>query len=415
MQPSAFEAKTQIPTEFRPVREGILMAARFVRRPNRFVVICEREGREFSAYMPNPGRLWELLFPGVTLLLAPSRGGKMRHTVMAIESPHGPILLHTHLNNDVARWLLEHRLVPGLEDARIVRAEYPFGESRFDFLMERQGRKVLVEVKSCTLFRGGMAMFPDAVTERGTRHLKKLARAADDGWETAVLILAHSGAVTRFLPEYHTDLDFSRTLLEVKDRVRVIPLGLAWGEGLALEPEVRELDVSWEFLEREAHDGGSYLLILEVEEDAVLTVGALGNLSLSKGFYVYVGSAMKNLQKRLERHRRLRKNHHWHIDFLRQKSRFVAGLAVRASDRLECDLARAVGNISQRSVPDFGSTDCGCPSHLFRFESDPRRDEAFIDLLMDFRMTRPERLLERQSILGSKQVAIEVSRCRKTL
>jgi sugar fermentation stimulation protein A len=344
--------------------------------------------------MPNPGRLWELLFPGVTLLLAPSRGGKMSHTVMAIESPDGPILLHTHLNNNVAGWLLENRLVPGLEDARVVRAEYPFGDSRFDFLMEREGCKVLVEVKSCTLFRGGMAMFPDAVTERGTRHLRELARAAEEGWETAVLILAHSGAVTRFLPEYHTDLDFARALIEVKDRVRVVPLGLSWGDGLVLSPEVRELDVPWDFLEREAHDSGSYLVILEVEEDRVLSVGALGEVSFSKGYYVYVGSAMKNLTKRIERHRRLRKNHHWHIDYLRQESRFVAGLAVRASERLECGLARAVEQIAQTAVPGFGSSDCSCSSHLFRFGSDPRKNKTFIDLLLDFRMTRPEGVLE---------------------
>lgn len=382
-------------SRFAIVPEERIVCARFVRRPNRFVVVCEREGQEFPAYMPNPGRLWELLFPGVTLLLAPSRGGKMSHTVMAIESDQGPILLHTHLNNDVAGWLLEHKLVPGLEDASIVRAEYPFGGSRFDFLLDRGGRKILVEVKSCTLFRGRMAMFPDAVTERGTRHLKELARAVDDGWETAVLILAHSGGVTRFLPEYHTDLDFARTLLEVRDRVKIIPLGLSWGEGMELEHEVRELEVPWSLLEREAHDRGSYLVVLEVEEDVTLPVGAMGEMFFPKGFYVYVGSAMKNLNKRIERHRRLRKNHHWHIDALRQGSRFVAGLAVRASDRLECDLARAVGGIAKDSFPGFGSTDCGCPSHLFRFGTDPRKSEDFIDLLLDFRMSRPERLLER--------------------
>lgn len=369
-----------------------IIRAHFVRRPNRFVVICELEGREFEAYMPNPGRLWELLFPGAMLLLAPSRGGKMSHTVMAIESPDGPILLHTHLNNNVARWLMEKRLVPGLSEASVVRAEYPFGNSRFDFLLRRGDRKILVEVKSCTLFRGTMAMFPDAVSERATRHLKELARAAEDGWETAVLILAHSGVVTCFLPEYHTDLNFARALLEIRDRVRVIPLGLSWGQDLELSPDVKELEVPWSFLEKEAHDAGSYMVILELEEDKIISIGTLGELFFKKGFYVYVGSAINGLQKRIDRHRRLRKKHHWHIDYLRQESRFVAGLAIRASERIESTLARAVEGIAVSSVAGFGSTDCDCPSHLFRFNSDPRRDPAFIDLLMDFRMTRSDRI-----------------------
>lgn len=379
---------------FAIVPEGETVRARFVRRPNRFVVVCEREGDEFPVYMPNPGRLWELLFPGVTLLLAPSRGGKMSHTVMGVDSEPGPILLHTHLNNDVAGWLLDQRLVPGLEEAAIVRAEFPFGGSRFDFLLQRGDRKILVEVKSCTLFRGALAMFPDAVTERGTRHLRELARAAEEGWETAVLILAHSGAVTRFLPEYHTDLDFARALLDVRDRVRILPLGLSWDDNLELRSGVSSLDVPWDLLDREARDGGSYLVILEVEEDSRISVGALGEMSFPRGYYVYVGSAMKNLQKRIERHRRLRKNHHWHIDALRQESRFVSGLAIRSSRRIECELARALGDIAAGSVPGFGCTDCGCPSHLFRFEGDPRKDRAFIDLLLDFRMARLERMLD---------------------
>ncbi len=379
---------------FAIVPEGEIVRACFVRRPNRFVVVCEREGSEFDAYMPNPGRLWELLFPGVTLLLAPSRGGKMSHTVMGVESENGPILLHTHLNNDVAGWLLEQSLVPGLEEASIVRAEFPFGGSRFDFLLQRGDRKVLVEVKSCTLFRGGLAMFPDAVTERGTRHLRELARAASEGWETAALILAHSGAVTHFLPEYHTDLNFARTFCDVRDRVRIIPLGLSWDENLKLRPGVRFLDVPWDLLDREARDGGSYLAILEVEEDSRISVGALGDVLFTKGYYVYVGSAMQNLQKRIDRHRRLRKKHHWHIDALREKSRFVTGLAVRSSERIECELAGALEGIAAGLVPDFGCSDCGCHSHLFRFEGDPRRDRAFIDLLLDFRMARLERMLD---------------------
>jgi hypothetical protein len=65
---------------------------------------------------------------------------------------------------------------PGLGKARILRSEVRMGRSRFDFLLQEKGEEILLEVKSCTLVGNKAAMFPDAVTERGTRHLEELAR-----------------------------------------------------------------------------------------------------------------------------------------------------------------------------------------------------------------------------------------------
>ena len=143
-----------------------------------------------------------------------------------------------------------------------------------------------------------------------------------------------------------------------------------------------------ETIDREARDRGSYLLVLEVENDTKIAVGKLGTIPFRKGFYVYVGSAMANLTRRMERHRRLRKRHHWHIDSLRAKAEFRSILAIRASDRLECDLARAVSAIARWTVQGFGCTDCGCPTHLFGFEDDPIRSPVFQGLLQRFRMDR---------------------------
>lgn len=113
-----------------------------------------------------------------------------------------------------------------------------------------------------------------------------------------------------------------------------------------------------------------------------------------RGYYVYVGSAMKNLTQRIERHRRLRKNFFWHIDYLRDVCEFLAALPVRSEDDLECLIAAGVDAIADWTVPGFGSSDCSCPSHLFGFENHPLNLPPFHDLLQHFRM---ERLIDKYS------------------
>ena len=94
----------------------------FLERLNRFVVDCELAGKRVKAYLPNPGRLWELLLPGRTLHLArmTAPGSRMRYTVLAVEREGRPVLLHTHLTNRVAEELVSRGRIPGLEDARIL-------------------------------------------------------------------------------------------------------------------------------------------------------------------------------------------------------------------------------------------------------------------------------------------------------
>jgi sugar fermentation stimulation protein A len=139
---------------------------------------------------------------------------------------------------------------------------------------------------------------------------------------------------------------------------------------------------------KEAEDRGSYLLILNLKRNRKIDVGELGKVHLRKGFYIYVGSAMANLSRRMERHRRLRKQHHWHIDALRAIAEFRSVLAIRSSDRLECEIAEAVSEIAEWSVPRFGSTDCSCETHLFGTSSDPIQSEDFQKLLQYFRTDR---------------------------
>ena len=365
--------------------------AHFLKRPNRFLIGCEYNGQILSAFLPNPGRLQELLLPGCVVHLVKeekSLNRKTLYTVVAIEREGHPIMVHTHRTNEVARYLLQKRKIPGLEKARIVKSEVRMGRNRFDFLLKEKGKDVLLEVKSCTLVGKKVAMFPDAVTERGARHLKELARLSEEGMKTAVLFVVHWPYAQIFMPDYHTDLNFSKTFLEIRDRVNVIPVSVRWERNLSLSLRTKLLEIPWHDIEEEAKDRGSYLLILKLDKIQDIEIGKLGKVHFKKGFYIYVGSAMKNLTKRMERHRHLRKQHHWHIDELRAVAEFHSVLAIRSSVRLECEIAKSMSGIAEWSVSGFGSTDCSCKTHLFGMTKDPLHSENFEKLLQYFRMDR---------------------------
>ncbi len=375
---------------FRPF--GPLLRARFVGRPNRFLVECDCDGHLIRAYLPNPGKLRELLLPGSSLYLS-EEAGRRRATAFTVagvagEDSDSVIMLHAGKTNAAARWFLEKKLVPGLEDAKVVRQEVTVGRSRFDFLLTDGEGDIFLEVKSCTLVGGRVAMFPDAVTAWGARHLEELASLSKKGMRTAVLFVVHSSRPDTFMPDYHTDLHFARTLLDVRNSVRIIPVAVRWTADLSLSDRLSLLHVPWSYVEEEANDRGSYILVLSLSEDRLLDVGKAGRFFFKKGFYLYAGSAMANLTARIERHRRLRKLFHWHIDWLRSVAAFHAVFPVRASARLECSIAQALAGATPWSTPGFGCSDCGCDSHLFGSPDDPLRAAWFQKLLLSFRMER---------------------------
>lgn len=363
----------------------------FLRRPNRFVIECDVSGRVVQAHLPNPGRLWELLLPGSEVLLSGNAGVGARatpFTALAVIRDGRPVLLHTQMTNDIAGKLLMARRIPGLEEARIIRREVTLGGSRFDFLLERGREEIILEVKSCTLFGRDIAMFPDAITERGKKHLEHLSLLAAGGRTCGVLWVVHTPVVRYFMPDYHTDLAFARTFLAHRERIFYRAVSINWKDDLTMDDDCRELDIPWDVIEREAHDGGSYLIQLHFPEDREITVGSLGRMVIKKGYYLYVGSARKNLARRVERHLRKKKRFFWHIDYLRDQAASCFAIPIRTGDAIEHELAAAVAAISDWSVPRFGSSDCSCGSHLFGMMENPAHTPRFINLLQYYRMDR---------------------------
>lgn len=259
----------------------------FFLRRDRFTVRCLLEnGRDVFAHLPNPGRLWEHLLPGATLLLIPALRGALPWRVVGVESPEGPVMLDTVRANAVVRWLLDRGLVPGFEDARVTRAEAVRGEHRFDFELIQGGKPFLLEVKSCTLFAEGIAMFPDAPTERGRRHLEELARLAAEGISCGVLFFIQSAAVRGFLPDFHTDPAFAETLARVTSSLRVAALGVRWTTNLALELPTHPVPLLHDVLLRENEDRGTLLLALSCAAPVPFSSAADERL-LDPGHYLY--------------------------------------------------------------------------------------------------------------------------------
>ena len=283
-----------------PISFKNIVKAKFIERPNRFIVRCvvEKIG-VIVAYLPNPGRLWEMLFPGTILYLShdeslDKRGlskRKTSYTVIAAQRQGFPIFLHTHLTNKVARYLIENGHVPALAGAEVIGQEVSCGNSRFDFLLRKDGTNFYLEVKSCTLFGNQVAMFPDAVTVRGRKHLLELAEMGKNGIKPAVMFVVNYPHVDWFMPDYHTDYEFSKTFLDVRNRVQILPVAVEWKSDFTIGPKPRSLNVPWDFLKKEVKDSGSYIIILKVRTEKTIGIGALGNITFQEGYYLYAGSA----------------------------------------------------------------------------------------------------------------------------
>ena len=115
---------------------------------------------------------------------------------------------------------------------------------------------------------------------------------------------------------------------------------------------------------------GIYILILKLNKNIKLEVGRLGGINFTKGLYAYVGSAMNGIENRVKRHFSDNKKIYWHIDYLlKNKSiKIKAVLYKKANKKEECKIAKKL-NKAGVLIPNFGSSDCKCKSHLFKIKN----------------------------------------------
>lgn len=220
--------------------------ARFIARPNRFIARVMVDGKEEMVHVKNTGRLKELLYEGVKVILEDHSNKmgsrKTRYSLIAVEKEvrlgkagvclelqdSGLERCFQYVNIDsqlpnkaVAEALISRTIkLPGLHsNLTVIKPEVSFGGSRFDFYLEgTQGEKAFIEVKGVTLEEEGVVRFPDAPTERGVKHVEELIKAVEQGFLAYVIFVIQMNGVLFFEPNDKTHLKFGQIVREAKDK-----------------------------------------------------------------------------------------------------------------------------------------------------------------------------------------------------
>ncbi|MGC9357716.1 MAG: DNA/RNA nuclease SfsA [Anaerolineae bacterium] len=225
-----------------------LIPAFFVRRDNRFRTQVSLKGEEIAAYLPNPGRLEELLEPGRKVLLrpAPASSRSSRRTgydLLLIEAGDVWVSLDSRLPNPLMERMLRGGWFSAFEAYPEIQREVRLGRSVIDFRLDGaepsstlpSEQPCWIEVKSVTLVEEeGTAAFPDAPTKRGRRHVRELQAAVREGARAAVVFVVQREDAARFAPHDATDPEFGEALREAVAagvetyavRCRVTPEGI---------------------------------------------------------------------------------------------------------------------------------------------------------------------------------------------
>lgn len=113
---------------------------------------------------------------------------------------------------------------------------------------------------------------------------------------------------------------------------------------------------------------GVYIAVFHLPKAQSIDIGKLGRSCLQPGVYLYVGSAQRNLQARIERHAQRDKILRWHVDYLSCRADFLGAIVVPGPRKRECELAAELARLYDLAVPRFGASDCRCGGHLFYAE-----------------------------------------------
>lgn len=221
--------------EYKRIKEG-----RFLERPNRFIAYVELFGKKETVHVKNTGRCKELLIKGTPVFLEESdnQARKTRYDLVAVKKKDRLINMDSAApNKAVGEWLQTGGL---FSDVRLLRAEKTYRHSRFDFYAETEGKKAFLEVKGVTLENDGVALFPDAPSERAVRHVEELMDAMAEGYDAYVIFVIQMQEVKYFTPNYETHPAFAIALQRAaKAGVHILAYDCqVWEQGMKIQKEV---------------------------------------------------------------------------------------------------------------------------------------------------------------------------------
>ncbi len=194
--------------------DGPMIAARFLRKRDRFTAIVALPEGETAAHLPTSSRMRELLAPGARVLVARREAAHRAtgHDLLMAYLDDTLVSVDSRVPNRLLEIALRGEMLAEFAGWSFARREVTLGESRLDFLLTRQTRRCWVEAKSVTLVRDGVALFPDAPTARGARHLGELTRAVSHGDRAAAVFIIQRPDADSFSPNRAMDPVFARAL-----------------------------------------------------------------------------------------------------------------------------------------------------------------------------------------------------------
>ena len=219
------------------IKYGKTQKAKFISRHNRFIATAFVCGKEETVHVKNTGRCKELLVKGCDVILyePDNQARKTKYDLVAVYKERcgkEPLLINmdSQIPNDVAEeWLKKGML---FSKSAVVRREVFFENSRFDFYIEDGETKAFVEVKGVTLENDGIAMFPDAPTERGVKHINELVHAKKRGYDAYVLFIVQMKEIFELRPNDITHKAFGDALRYAsREGVKILALDCKVNEG----------------------------------------------------------------------------------------------------------------------------------------------------------------------------------------
>lgn len=199
--------------------------AKFINRPNRFIANIEIDNNIEVCHVKNTGRCKELLIENADIFVQEFdlTKRKTKYDLISVYKGMKLINMDSQAPNKVFHeWVKKENLFSNIN---LIKPEFQYKNSRFDFYIETDNKKILVEVKGVTLEEDGVVRFPDAPTERGLKHIKELSDCLEDGYEAYVVFIIQLSGVLYFAPNYKTHKQFGEALKEARENgVKVIAM-----------------------------------------------------------------------------------------------------------------------------------------------------------------------------------------------
>lgn len=225
-----------------------LLKAKFIKRYKRFFTDVENDGEILTVHNPNTGSMKCVVKEGRDVLISRSDNPKRKlaHTLEAFNVEGEWMLTNTILMNRVVHAAIRDGEIPELGRVDSIKSEYTYGDGRIDFMTECSLGRCLIEVKNVTLFDEKYCMFPDAVTERGRKHLRLLTESISDGYTPVMLYMCQLKRPC-FRPASEIDPKYAEALYDaVAAGVRVITVHTVFDE----ESTTVRLEKGPEFIKR---------------------------------------------------------------------------------------------------------------------------------------------------------------------